>query len=123
MTRLRKPSLFVVAALAAGTASAADLLPLKHGIYVPAGRPCRGASNAEMVNYWGGKSAIGRAQAVCTIRKLGRKGPNFTIHDACRDIQNNGITQGGPIVLKISSPKSFEMSGTRYTYCGPKVQW
>ncbi|HEX2624373.1 MAG TPA: hypothetical protein VHM21_03870, partial [Sphingomicrobium sp.] len=46
--------------------AAADLLPLKHGIYVPANVACRGASNADMVNYWGGRSGIGVAQASCT---------------------------------------------------------
>lgn len=104
-------------------ALAADMLPLKQGIYVPAGRACKGASNAEMVNYWGGKSAIGVAQATCTIRKLSRKGNVFTLTDVCKDIQSGDLIEGGPTVLTISSPASFRMNGQSYRYCGPKVQW
>lgn len=49
----------IVASMAAVVCSstlAADMLPLKQNIYVPASRPCKGASNAEIVNYWGDKS-------------------------------------------------------------------
>jgi len=46
----------------------ADMLPLKHGIYVPVGSACKGASNAEMVNYWGGKNSIGVSQVWTTTK-------------------------------------------------------
>lgn len=104
-------------------AIAADLLPLKQGIYVPAGRPCKGASNAEIVNYWGGNSGIGVAQAECTIKKLTKKANVYTVTDECRDIQSGDVIVGGPTVLTISNPASFKMYGTSYRYCGTKVQF
>lgn len=109
--------------LTASSAIAADMLPLKQGIYVPAGRPCKGASNAEIVNYWGGRSSIGAAQGECTIKTLTRKGNVFTIKDVCRDIQSGDVIVGGPTVITIASPASFQMSGTTYRYCGTRVQF
>ncbi len=106
-----------------GAALAADMLPLKQGIYVSVKRPCKGASNAEIVNYWGSDSAIGVAQATCTIKKLKKAANKYTIFDVCTDIQGGGVIEGGPTVLTISSPTNFEMSGTSYRYCGTKVQF
>lgn len=111
------------ALLAASGAIAADMLPLKQGIYVPVGRACKGASNAEIVNYWGGKSSIGAAQGECKIKSLTRKGPVFTLKDECRDIQSGDVITGGPTVITIANPTSFRMSGTSYRYCGTKVQF
>lgn len=112
-----------VALLASGTAIAADLLPLKNGIYVPIGRACKGASNAEIVNYWGGRSSIGASQGECTIRKVTHKGNVYTINDRCRDIQSGDEITGGPTVVTILGPASFKMSGTSYRWCGLKVQF
>ena len=112
-----------MAFLTASSALAADMLPLKQGIYVPAGRPCKGASNAEIVNYWGGKSSIGASQGECTIKALTRKGNVFTIHDVCRDIQSGDVIAGGPTVISVASPASFRMSGVSYRYCGTRVQF
>jgi hypothetical protein len=109
--------------LGSSAAVAADMLPLKQGIYVPVGRPCRGASNAEIVNYWGGNSSIGASQAECTIRSVKRKGNVFTLKDRCRDIQSGDEIEGGPTVLKIINAATFRMSGTTYRYCGTKVQF
>lgn len=58
----------IAAAFASG-ALAAEMLPLKRGIYVPAEEPCKGASNAAMRSYWGAKSAFSSSHAVCTIRQ------------------------------------------------------
>ena len=113
----------LVAMFASSAAVAADLLPLKQGIYVPVGRPCKGASNAEIVNYWGGKSSIGAAQGECTIKTLSHKGNVFTLKDECRDIQSGDLIVGGPTVLTIGSPTNFRMAGTSYRYCGTKVQF
>ena len=112
------------AAMVASTgALAADLLPLKNGIYVPANVACKGASNAEIVNYWGGKSGIGVAQATCTIKKVSNKGTVYTFTDECRDIQSGDLIEGGPTVITVNSPTAFEMGGTSYRYCGTKVQF
>lgn len=104
-------------------AAAADMLPLKHGIYVPVASACKGASNAEMVNYWGGKSSIGVAQATCTIKKLTHQGTTYIVTDVCKDLQSGDAIDGDPRVLKIASPTQFSMDGTAYKYCGPKPQW
>ena len=111
----------LVALFTSTGAVAADLLPLKQGIYVPVARPCRGASNADIVSYWGGKSSIGAAQGECTIKSMTRKGNVFILKDQCRDIQSGDVIEGGSTMLAISSPTSFLMSGTAYRYCGPKV--
>lgn len=113
----------VAASMVAVGAAAPDMLPLKQGIYVPAGAACKGASNAEMVNYWGGKSSIGVAQATCTIRKMTKAGTTYTITDVCKDIQSGDVIEGGPRVLTIAGPTQFRMDGTTYRYCGPKPQW
>jgi hypothetical protein len=116
-------TLAVMAAAVCTNALAADMLPLKQGIYVPANRPCKGASNAEIVNYWGGKSSFGSAQAECTISKVARDGNVFTITDKCADIRSGGAIVGGPTVVTIANPTSFTRSGEAYRYCGTKVQF
>lgn len=109
--------------LASSAALAADMLPLKQGIYVPVGRACKGASNADMVNYWGGKSSIGASQAECTIKKVSHKGTAYTVTDECRDIQSGDVIAGEPFKLIIKNPTNFVMNGTSYRYCGAKVQF
>lgn len=113
----------LVALLGASGAIAADLLPLKQGIYVPVGRPCKGASNAEIVNYWGGKSSIGASQGDCTIKTVTHKGSVYTLKDQCRDIGSGSLISGGPTVLTIANPTNFKMGGTSYRYCGTKVEF
>lgn len=122
---MHKPTLAVIvlAAAASAGAFAEDMLPLKQGLYVPANRPCKGASNAEIVNYWGGKSSFGSAHATCTISKMTRNGKVFTITDKCVDIQGGGEIVGGPTVVTIANPGSFTLAGQTYRYCGTKVQF
>jgi hypothetical protein len=122
MSFLRRSSALVLL-MVSSTALAADLLPLKHGIYVPQGVACKGASNADMVSYWGGKGALNVAQAECKITKLARKGNAFTVKDQCTDLQSGERIEGSSIVLMIPSTTKFEMDGTAYKYCGPKVQF
>jgi hypothetical protein len=102
---------------------AADMLPLKKGIFVPVGRPCKGASNAEMVNYWGDKASLESSQATCTITRLQREGKVFTITDKCSEIRSGAEFAGGPTAVTITSPTSFTRSGEAYRYCGHKVQF
>lgn len=113
----------VMAAVCCTGAFAADMLPLKQGIDVPANRPCKGASNAEIVNYWGGKSSFGSAQAECTISKLTRDGNVFTITDKCVDTRGGSEIVGGPSVVAIASRTSFTRWGEVYRHCGTKVQF
>jgi hypothetical protein len=99
------------------------MLPLKQGICVPVKRPCNGASNAEIVNYWGGKSSFGSAHASCTISKMTRNANVFTITNKCADIRGGGAIVGGPMVVTITSPACFTMAGEAYRYRGAKVQF
>ena len=112
-----------LAIFASTNAIAADLLPLKTGIYVPTNVACKGASNADIVNYWGGKSGIGVAQAECTIKTVSNKGDVYTFTDECRDIQSGEAIEGGQTVLTIRGAAAFEMFGTQYRYCGTKVEF
>ena len=118
-----KPIIGVALAVTSSSVVAADMLPLKQGIYVPLATPCKGAPNSAIVNYWGGKSSIGYPQAECTIKKLSSKGSVFTVTDQCKDIQSGDVIVGGPTVLQISSRTSFAMGGIKYRYCGTKVQF
>lgn len=113
----------LAAAASSSSLLAAALLPLKHGIYVPVTTACRGAPNSDIVNYWGGKSSIGFAQAECTVRKLSRNGSLFTLLDQCKDIRSGDVIEGGPTVVSVKGSTSFAMSGITYRYCGPKVQF
>jgi hypothetical protein len=122
MIRTAALALAITATLA-GPAFAADLLPLKNGIFVPKNVACKGASNADMVNYWGGRASIGVSQAECTITKVSHVGASYTVTDKCTDTQGGGAIEGGPRKLVIASPTNFTMDGTAYKYCGPKVQF
>ena len=113
----------LIAAAVSASVLAADMLPLKQGIYVPVNRPCKGASNAEIVNYWGGNASLGSARVTCTIVKVTQKGNVYTINDKCGDIQGGGEIAGGPTVVTITSPTHFTRTGESYRYCGTKVQF
>ena len=90
---------------------------------MPAKSACKGASNAEIVNYWGGKSSLGSAQARCTISKLTKNGNVFTITDKCADIRSGAQITGGPTVVTIDSPTRFTRDGQTYRYCGTERQF
>jgi hypothetical protein len=113
----------LIAASCASATQAADLLPLKPGLYVPAKSACKGASTAEIVNYWGGKSSIGSAQAECKITKMTQNGKVFTISDKCTDIRGGGEIAGGPTVLTIDNPTRFTRGSETYRYCGTERQF
>lgn len=123
MTRPLHLVAIALAACSTVAAAAADLLPLKKGIYVPVGRPCRGASNADIVTYWGGRSAIGAAQATSTITSLAKHGNVYRLGIRDKDLQSGSSFAGDPITLTISSPTDFVMGGTRYHYCGATRQF
>jgi hypothetical protein len=114
----------VITAAFANGALAADMLPLKRGIYVPAERPCKGASNAEMRRYSGAKSAFSSSHAECTIAKMTRNGNVYTFTDKCAIVRGGSDEWvGGPTVVTIASPTRFALEGETYRYCGPKVQF
>jgi hypothetical protein len=115
----------LVGLLAATSLSAADLIPLKNGIFVPAASRCKGASRAEMVNYWGGKTSIGSGMADCQIKRITHKGNVYTYTDTCTDVASGETINGNdPTTLIVLSPISFRMGVGKdsglYKYCGPQ---
>ena len=102
---------------------AADMLPLKRGIYVPVEEPCKGASNAAMRSYWGGKSAFSSSHAVCAIVKMTRNGNVYTITDKCEIVRGGSDEWVGETVVTIASQTRFTLEGVTFRYCGPKVQF
>ena len=119
----KHPILGALLVVTSSSVVAADLLPLKQGIYVPVATPCKGAPNSKIVNYWGGKSSIGASQGQCAIKKLSKKGSVYTLVEECKDIQSGDVIQGGPTVVTVKSATRFAMSGMSYKYCGTKVQF
>ncbi len=108
--------------LSSASVFAADMLPLKNGIFVPVGRPCKGASNAEMVNYWGGRNALGNAGENCTIKALTHVGEVYTIRPVCKNLDGHAEI-GSDVVVRIAGPDQFLLGGRQYRYCGPTVQF
>jgi hypothetical protein len=116
---------------AASAAAASDMLPLKRGIYVEVGVPCKGASNADTLSYWGNDNGINAAHASCRITALSNKGPRYELGRACRLIQGPYIGhRNDRLRLTIVSRTSFvahwrgfQPVETTYRYCGPKVQF
>jgi hypothetical protein len=123
---LSKRSMFIIGIFAATAVSATDLLPLKNGIYVPARSACRGASRAEMINYWGGRSSIGSAMATCEIKKISHRGHVYTYKDVCTDIQSGEAIVSDATTLTVLGPASFRMNigkdAATYKYCGARPQ-
>jgi hypothetical protein len=113
--------------LAASAVSAADLIPLKNGIYVPVASMCKGASRAEMVNYWGGRSSIGSGMAECRIRKITHKRYTYVYTDVCTDIASGEKIEGGTTTVTVTGPAAFKMGDGKqmdaYKYCGTKPQF
>lgn len=112
--------------LAATAVSAADLIPIRNGIYVPVASACKGASRAEMVNYWGGKTSIGSGMASCEIRKITHKGSTYVYSDVCTDVASGEKIDGASTTLTVTGPGSFKMGDGKqmdaYKYCGSRPQ-
>ena len=103
-------------------ATPADRLPLAQGIFVDASAPCKGASNADTMSYWGGDNALNVSQAECTIKSLHKAGGKWTIRRHCSSIQGADLGDD-TITLAIAGPKAFTLDRTRYRWCGMKVQF
>jgi hypothetical protein len=112
--------------LLAGTAAAAaDMLPLKHGIYVDANVACKGASNADTMSYWGKDNGLNVSRIGCRIVRLSKNGSTYTLQRTCRGITGSG-TFKDKVAVKMISASSFALIGDRsvtYRYCGRKVQF
>ena len=116
--------------LAATSAVAADMLPLTRGIYVRAGTPCKGASNADTLSYWGGKNGINDQQTSCKINSLKKDGSTFLLTRTCTSGRFGGSFDD-QVNVKILNRTKFNIYGRAslgaqthtYRYCGSKVQF
>ena len=103
-------------------AAPADRLPLAQGIFVAAASPCKGASNADTLSYWGGNGALNVSQAECTVKSLRHTGSQWTIRRHCASVQGDDLGDD-TITLSIAGPKAFTLDKIRYRWCGMKVQF
>ena len=113
--------LVLLALLAPSAAIAADMLPLTRGIYVRADRPCRGASNASIISYWGGKNGLNVAKRSCRIDRLRSEGRMHRLERTCEELQSGGSFTDR-IEVRTQSPTRFSLHGVTYRYCGKALQ-
>lgn len=114
-------------ALSASPALAADMLPLKRGIYVDVRAPCKGAGNAFTLSYWGADNGINAQKVGCKIKKMTQAGNRFALHRTCTEIVYE-TSFDDEVTVTILKPTSFVMdteyepaTPRSYRYCGPKV--
>jgi len=125
---MKPTALALLLTLTAWPAVAADMLPLKRGIYVDVSTPCKGAPNADTLSYWGADNGINAQKVVCRIDRLGRKGDTFALQRSCQVIDGKS-TFKDPRNVKIVGQSAFQIShdassspaGPVYRYCGSKV--
>lgn len=109
---------------------AADLLPLKRGIYVEAGTPCKGASNADTLSYWGKGNGINDQQTGCEITNLQKGGSTYLLKRKCTSGRFGGSSHD-EVKVTILSRTSFvfhpwvkhRLPSRTFRYCGHKVQF
>jgi hypothetical protein len=125
-----RAGLALLTGLTATATATADMLPLKRGIYVDVHVPCKGASNAATLSYWGGKNGINESKVRCTIKQLTETGGVYALQRTCQSIDADGTFEDG-VTVKVLGRQSFMISGGHhlgerdqtYRYCGPKVQF
>lgn len=110
---------------------AADMLPLRRGIYVEVGKPCKGASDVDILSYWGGRNGINMSKIGCTIRRMAKSTSNYRLYRTCTEIAFNRTFND---VLRVTvfnrtsfmvyaHPQLANEADRRFRYCGPKVQF
>jgi hypothetical protein len=128
----RRVGIALLTGLTATSVAAADLLPLERGIYVDIHAPCKGASNADTVSYWGSRNGINVSKAACTIKALKRRGQNYALRRACRDVYGGSwhdrlkitvLTRTSFIIRTEWNWTGLPPQETTVRYCGPKVQF
>ena len=116
--------------LSASGAVAADMLPLAKGIYVVVRTPCKGASNADTLSYWGNDNGINGSKTKCRITKLVKWAATFSLQRTCTEIHFNGsfndearITVRNRTWFISHARPEFGTPEQTYRYCGAKVQF
>ena len=128
--RLSQSAAALVFLLFGTSAIAADLLPLKRGIYVRAGSACKGASNADTLSYWGERNGINDQRTRCVIKKLKRDGATYLIKRKCTSVRFGGSFHD-EVSVTVRSRMSFVYKpwaahrppSSAFRYCGPKAQF
>ena len=116
--------------LVSSGAIAADLLPLRRGIYVETGTPCKDASNADTLSYWGGRNGINDQQTRCEVASLKQDNSTYTLKRECTSVRFDDSYQDD-VKVTILSRTSFEFQPSEadrlpsrtFRYCGSKVQF
>ena len=115
--------------LTSASGIAADMLPLVQGIYVEVGTPCKGASDAATMSYWGGNNGINVQQIGCEINTLTREGSSYSLQRTCTSGRFGGsfedrvkVTIFNRTSFTFHGRASLGMQDRRFRYCGPKVQ-
>jgi hypothetical protein len=124
-----RPAFAAICLIASSAAISADMLPLYRGIYVSAGVPCKGASNADIISYWGADNGLNIAKVACRIDRMSRSGPAFAMWRTCHEIVKGGsfrdrinITIFDRASFSIRGQASFATEPRLLHYCGPKVE-
>jgi hypothetical protein len=126
----RRVGIALLTGLTATSVAAADLLPLKRGIYVDIHVPCKGASNADTLSYWGESNGINESKIACRIKHLSNKGAAYSLQRRCKAIDFEGRFEDSVNVI-ILDRQTFTISGGHrlgqpdrtLRYCGPKAQF
>src|SRR4029453_4543100 len=99
---------------------------LKRGIYVDASVPCKGASNADTLSYWGGKNGINQSKLGCVIKHLTRKDGTYTLRRTCKSIYDERTFEDRVSVnvlyreaFILRRPRLPWVPASTYRYCGP----
>jgi len=129
---IRRAGLTLLAGFTASATVAADMLSLERGIYVDIHVPCKGASNADIVSYWGKDNGINVSKAACSIKAMNMNGQRYNLRRACRDVY--GVSWHDELNITVLTRTSFILrpeqrwadvprQETTVRYCGPKVQF
>lgn len=103
--------------LACARASAADILPLRHGAYVNSQVPCQQASNSTLTWYDGRYFYEGRGFTHadwkrCSVRLESRQGATYVILRSCRNVApNDDLAPRSEETYIVKAPTAFSIKG------------
>lgn len=104
--RLNLATIAITVLLGSSVAQAADLLPLKRGIYVPRDIPCDQRSNATVQSFWGDR--LNTSHEIGKIASVTRTGGVFHLTMGMKDIDGEG-EQVGHMNVRVNSKSSYQI--------------
>lgn len=113
----------VLSAMSATTAIAADMLPLKQGIYVDKRVDCSEFSNASMMSFWGDQLNV--AQVIGHIVQVSKSGNEYRLKISGEPVNGDGPAQEVEWTVTVYSKKEMKVQSEfgvdRYRWCFDKV--